>query len=458
MTLNNAHSRLAPFFARPGGRILGLGVLILVLLIPLGMINDQVRQRSQQRDIAVADVAQSWGGPQTLAGPLLRLPYTHRWQEARDEEIVERERRGWLVLTPQTLSVVTNLDSEVRRRGIFEVPVYRADVRMRGHFLLPEAASLPVTQDSIDFGRAELLMGMQGPGSIAADSRVRVAGQPLQLEPSAGQFGGQGVHAVVRNGISAQALRLGVHFELDIEVRGSEQFALAPVARQTTLELVSGWPHPGFRGSNLPAEHEISDRGFSARWSASNLGSGYPPVWLDKAVTREQLDQASFGVALVVPVDPYTMATRVAKYGALLLLLSFAAIWVMELLGGRPMHPVQYLLLGGSLCLFGLLQLALAEHIRFAAAFLAASSAVVLQASWYAYIATQHRSRALFLGGLLAGWFGYLYVILQAEDLAFLLGAMALFVALTGVMWATRKVNWSSGSSWDVADAVVEQP
>lgn len=452
MTATQIPSRLSSLMNRPGPRLAGLGLLTLLLLIPLGMIEQRVLERGERRNEAAAGVAQAWGRSQSLAGPMLRLPYTMRWREGKEE----RSRSGWLVLAPHRLEVDARLDSQVRRRGIFEVPVYRARASLRGDFVLPALDGLGLSRSDLDFSRAELMIGITEPGALTADSRASVADRDLVLEPAAQSLGPQGVHARLPEGVSAEALLGGVPFEMSLGLNGSTAFGLAPVARETILSLSSDWPHPSFTGRGLPTRSRIGSSGFEASWSRSHLGRGYPPVWLDEQVTRELIDASAFGVELCVPVDPYRMAERIAKYGALVLLLSFAAVWVMELLGGRPLHPVQYLLLGGSLCLFGLLQLALAEHLGFALAFCLAAAAVVVQASWYTRIATGSGRRALALGGLLGGWFGYLYVVLQAEDLAFLLGAVALFAALTAIMWSTRKVNWSTAPRWDVADATVE--
>ena len=452
MTATQIPSRLGSLMNRPGPRLAGLGLLILLLLIPLAMIEQRVLERGERRNEAAAGVAQAWGQSQSLAGPMLRLPYTVHWSEGNQV----RSRSGWLVLPPHRLDVDARLDSQVRRRGIFEVPVYRARATLRGDFVLPELDGLGLSASDVDFSRAELMIGIAEPGALTADSRASVADQDVVLEPAAQSLGTQGVHAQLPQGVSAASLLSGVPFQMTLGLNGSTAFSIAPVARETVLSLSSDWPHPSFTGKGLPTQSRIESSGFEASWSRSHLGRGYPPVWLDDQVTRELIDASAFGVELCVPIDPYRMAERIAKYGALLLLLSFAAVWVMELLGGRPLHPVQYLLLGGSLCLFGLLQLALAEHLGFAVAFCLAAAAVVLQASWYTRVATGSTRRAFALGGLLSGWFGYLYVVLQAEDLAFLLGALALFAALTAVMWSTRKVNWSTGPRWDVADATVE--
>jgi inner membrane protein len=445
-------SRLAALMARPGPRMLGLGVLIVLLLIPLGMIESRVAERGQRRD----EAAQSWGHAQQLAGPLLRLPYRVVTQVRENDKTVEQVRSGWLVLPPARLDARAVLDTQVRRRGIFEVPVYRAQLALAGRFDLPDATALPVSVADLDFSRAEVVLGISEPGSLSADSHVEVAGQVLALEPSAPNLGGPGVHARLPSTLQAAQLAGGLGFRIELQLNGSSRFGLAPVARETRLQASSNWPHPGFTGQGLPVQSRITDGGFSAEWSRSHLGRGYPAVWLDGEVTREQIEASTFGLELCVPVDPYRMAERIAKYASLLILLSFAAVWVMELLGGRPLHAVQYLLLGASLCLFGLLQLALAEHLGFDAAFALAACAVIAQAGFYARNATGDARRAGLLALLLGGWFAYLYAVLQAEDLAFLLGAIALFVALSGVMWATRKVNWATGERWDVADATLE--
>lgn len=460
MTPHETPSRLERAMNGPGPRLLLIGLLILLLLIPLAMIEGRVLERESRRAEAAANIAQSWGQAQTLAGPVLRLPYRQRWQERVDGKPVERTRSGWLMLPPQRLAATAQIDTEVRRRGIFEVPVYGARFKLNGHFELPHAASLPVALDALDFSRAEIMLGLNEPRTLSAASRIEVGGQVLVLESTPLTLGGAGVHAVLRNGVDVDRLRQGITFGIELNFKGSSAIHLAPVARETTLALHSNWPHPSFGGGGLPSGSRISDQGFDAQWSVSHLGRSYPPVWIDDQVSREQIDQAAFGVELWVPVDPYRMAERIAKYGALLLLLSFAAIWVMELLGGKPLHPVQYLLLGGSLCLFGLLQLALAEHLGFDAAYVLAAAAVVLQASGFARSATGSARRAAAVGALLSSWFGYLYVVLQAEDLAFLLGALALFVALTAMMWATRSVDWSTGQRGggrrDVAGTTVE--
>ena len=92
-----------------------------------------------------------------------------------------------------------------------------------------------------------------------------------------------------------------------------------------------------------------------------------------------------FGVQLVNPVDQYHMASRSVKYAFLFIMLTFATLWLIEVLAGVRVHPIQYLMLGGALCLFYLLELALSEHVGFPVAYSLASIAVIGMVGGYSF-------------------------------------------------------------------------
>lgn len=437
----------------PGLRLAGLGILILVLLIPLSFIDSRVQERSARRAQAVQEVAYSWGGGnQVVAGPFLRVPYT---QHVVLDDGKERDEIRYVVIAPETLNVDAQLDSEKRHRGIFEVPVFKSDLVLSGRFRLDPEDPLPVASPQLHWSHAELVLAITEPRSLSAESRLLWNGHAIGLKPSAPGLDGHGIHArIVPEFMGDGPEGLG-EFRLDLDLHGSQSLRFAPVARSTHVHLVSDWPHPSFQGDWLPLRSAIDAHGFDASWAVSHLGRDYPTSWTEGAVPVGSILGATLGVDFNVPIDTYRMAERIAKYGVLLLLLGFATVWVMELLGGQPLHAVQVLLLGASLCLFGLLQLALAEHLGFALAYGIAAAAVVLQASWFLHTATRSWRRASTLALILSGWFSWLYVAINAEDYAFLLGALAMFGALTGVMWATRRVDWSGERKWDVATATV---
>src|SRR6185312_15964518 len=98
--------------------------------------------------------------------------------------------------------------------------------------------------------------------------------------------------------------------------------------------------------------------------------------------------------------------------------------------------------LGSAQVLFYLLLLSLSEHIGFALAYLIAAAATVALTSLYAVSALASRARAGVLCIVLGAIYALLYVILNAEDYALLIGSALLFAALAATMYVTRKINW----------------
>ena len=62
--------------------------------------------------------------------------------------------------------------------------------------------------------------------------------------------------------------------------------------------------------------------------------------------------------------------------------------------------------------------------------------------------------RAGFIGGLLAGLYAVLYILLSLEAYSLLIGALMLFVALAAVMYVTRNLNWGGAAARSEAGAL----
>jgi inner membrane protein len=138
------------------------------------------------------------------------------------------------------------------------------------------------------------------------------------------------------------------------------------------------------------------------------------------------------------------MSERSVKYAGLFILLTFACLWLIEVLGKLRIHPVQYLLVGAAMCIFYLLELSLSEHIGFGIAYVIASIAVVAMVTTYSKVILKDFSQAAIVGIVVTSLYGYLYVLLKNEDYALLIGSVGLFVILGLIMFLTRRVNWYS--------------
>ena len=424
-------------------RLAVLGILTLVLLIPVSMIGSLVTERQQRRDQAVAEVSSKWGDAQSITGPALVLPYTHRFFTTNDEgkQIAHTESMTAVVL-PEQLNVGGTMRTETRQRGIFAVPVFKLALDVRGEFARPPLADLGIAPTDVDWARAYVAVGVSDTRAIQDEAQLTWNGSRVAFLPGAGAFreAGPGIHAPVA--IDATTQRVAFSFPLVLD--GTTRADIVPFARTTTLELKGDYPHPSFQGKWLPTDRTVTDAGFTARWSVPYLGRAYPQAWSSTAdsTLANAIDGSRFGVELVNPVDHYHMADRSVKYAFLFILLTFATVWLIEVLAGVRVHPIQYLMVGAALCLFFLLELALSEHLGFPLAYGLASIAVVAMVGAYTRAVLHATKRAAIVAAGVAALYAYLYLLLMNEDYALLIGSIGLFAILGGIMYATRKVDW----------------
>jgi inner membrane protein len=254
------------------------------------------------------------------------------------------------------------------------------------------------------------------------------------------------VHGM-KEGTAAQSYS----FAFNLRLAGSKTLSFLPLGKDTEVSLHSTWNNPSFIGSYLPANREVSDQGFSAGWKVLHLGRNYPQQWLDTEVKPDTIKESAFGVSLLFPVETYQMTTRSAKYAILFILLTFVTFFFFEIFNKIRIHAVSYLLVGFAMCLFYLLLLSLSEHLDFSFSYLAAAVATVLLVTAYSLAVLKAGGRALLMGGVLAGLYGYLYILLQLQDYALLMGAVGLFFILALIIFITRKVNWYGLTSTSAA-------
>jgi len=428
-------------------RLISIAIIAVLLMVPILMISELISERRGRRDEAVADVSAKWGSRQAIVGPALVVPYTYRWVDTpvNGQPIVRTEARHAIFL-PQHLRARGALASDMRSRGIFSIPVYKLDLTLDGEFAQIRFADVGVEPAAVDWDRAHLAVGIADVRAIQKQAEVTWNGRRVAFVPSTGGFTDYpiGIKAMV----GADAASSGFTFSFPLSLNGSLGLYLVPFARETEVELRSNSPNPSFQGNWLPADRTVSDSGFTARWTVSSLGRNYPQAWTSVVKMREAIDASRFGLELVDPVDNYRMAERSVKYAPLFILLTLGLVWLIEVLAGVRAHPIQYLLLGAALCVFYLLELSLSEHLGFLAAYALASVAVIAMVGSYSRVVLQRSGRASIVAGGAAALYLYLYVLLQNEDYALLVGSIGLFVMLGAVMFVTSRVNWYAIGRW----------
>ena len=420
--------------------------LSIALFLPVLMIQNLVAERQARRDQAVAGIAEGWGQRQTVAGPWLVLPYERTWTEVRRELVdgrareirTERHESGVRSFPASDVQWAVDADVSEKSRGIYKARLYGARFSASGAVSLPVRSKLEDGTSRYRWGTPRLVVGVSDPGGIRAARDLSLAGKAASF--SAGTLEGSqpgGLHAPIEGANPAQPER--VAFAFTLELAGLESLAIAPLGADTSIVVRADWPHPSFQGRFLPARHDITRAGFSARWQISRFAAQGAPSSCGFPCDRVA-EQAV--VWLVEPAGLYQRLERASKYGFLFIGLTFAAFLLVETLRRLAIHPLQYLLVGLALAMFFLLVTALSEHIRFAAAYAIATAACVALITVYLMRVLASTRLALGFGGALCALYAVLYALLRAEDYSLLGGSLVLFALLSTVMLATRRVDW----------------
>lgn len=423
-------------------RLGATGLLMLLLSIPINWISSLITERQMRRSDAVAEVSTKWGGVQTIVGPVLVVPYTHQWVErGADGRPVTKSELRHITILPRQLQAHARVDSEERYRGIFSVPVYRVAVTLSGEFENPDLTELRIDPTTVEWKRSALALGIADARAIQNGANLTWNGGQLPLQPGPALFDvASGIHAAVEDPFAD----MHASFALHVALNGSAGLYFSASGQETSVTVESNWPSPSFQGAWLPSDRVASATGFRATWRIPFLGRNQEPMWstAESGAMVSKLEKTAFGLDFVTPVDAHRMADRSVKYARLFVLLTFGAIWLIEVLERVRVHPIQYLLIGCALCTFYMLELALAEQFGFALAYAVASVAVGVLISAYAAVVLRGWRRALLVSMTVAALYGYLYVVLMNEDYALLLGSVAVFLGIGVTMLLTRHVDW----------------
>jgi inner membrane protein len=421
-----------------------MGVLTLALLVPLTMVLVTVTERAERRDEAVRDVSTIWGAPQTFGGPVLSVPYVQSWIDGNGKPQRAWHRVHWMGTRLQIEATVT---PERRRRGIFEVIVYRAQLKVSGRFVRPALDSLKVAPEQIQWDQATMSLGLSDPRGIATRGSLTWNGRSLTLTPEVADIGlfRSGIQATVPD-LAEQPVGSVIPFELTLDLNGTRELTFLPAAEETSIQVTSTWPHPSFTGAPLPHSHTTTASGFTAEWIATDLGRAYRQQWTSQGMDRDQLaargDASAFGVILLQPVDIYQQAQRAVKYAILFIVLTFLVFFLWEVFQTTLLHPMQYAFVGFALCLFYLLLVSISEHTGFDLAYVVSSAAATLLIGGYSRAVLQGTRQALSVVGSLVALYGFLYLLLRLEDYALVAGSIGMFVVLAFVMFITRRMDW----------------
>ncbi|MDP4268908.1 MAG: cell envelope integrity protein CreD [Bacteroidota bacterium] len=410
--------------------------MILIFMIPIALIQNLIKERVQTQHDAISEVSSKWGNEQTIAGPILSIPY---YEVITDKSKVTRKIVRFAHYLPDSLYVNGTLSPEMRYRGIYQVVVYNSRLGVSGIFNSINLEQLKTPMENILLNDAFLALGISDLRGIEEQITLK---WNKQIQ---GFNSGVGTNDVLESGISthvrlsADSLRKGSRFNLNIELKGSQSLKFVPVGKITQVKISSKWKTPSFDGAFLPDSRQVNAKGFSAYWKVLHLNRNYPQSWTNDSY---KINDSAFGVSLLIPIDHYQKAERAVKYSFVLITLTFLLLFFIELLNGVNVHPFQYLLIGLALCIFYTLLLSISEHLSFNVSYWISGVATIGLITLYSRSISGMKQIYLLIMGVLIILYGFIFTVLQLEDYALLMGSIGLFVILAIVMYYSKKINW----------------
>lgn len=446
-----------------GIKALVVGVLTLLLLIPLGMVRGLISERQSSKYQAVQDITSKWGREQTITGPCLVIPYTEFVTEDRKKVEVKRN----LLLLPETLDVNGNVSVEKRKRGIYDASVYGSDIVLSGEFNLGELSKLNVDADKFRWREAQVILGLSDLKGIKETVVLQSNGQNINFEPGLAvdnlavgeggiadiviEYGSRGSdYSLFNVGLNAKfnsiqetSAQGNIPFKIKLSLNGSQGLYVVPIGKTTSVNLKSDWDTPKFDGEFLPTTHNVTNDGFTSDWKVLDLNRSFGQVIrADNSNAINQMVSSRFGVEFIQAVDQYQQNMRSVKYAILIILLTFVVVFFIELIKKKSVNPFQYLLVGLALVLFYTLLLSMSEVWGFNAAYFVAALMTTVLITLHMTAILKTRQQGLLIGGLLAFLYIFIFVLIQMESYALLVGSLGLFAILAVIMYFSKKIKF----------------
>ncbi len=437
--------------ARIKSRSMGVKLIVvcglaLLMTIPALFVGALVEDRTKRATDVIKEISGHVGGQQIFLGPTLAIPYN-----ISPRSPVDFAKHGMYLLFPARASAVVKTLTEERRRSLFTVPVFQADLKLDATFDLTGVPAAAPQGAELDWSRAEMVVGVSDARGALADAMLTTDGRTSTLVPaeiaqeiSIGGDPNQQIKLKLFGAKLEGIAKTNPQFNVTSALRfsGAQRIALLAYGKTTHLTVQGDWPSPGFDGGFLPITRTLSSKGFSAEWSVPFIARGVRAEGPGDSITG--LDATALGVSFIEVADPYQSVNRSLKYVPLFLGLVFLSYFIFEVTTGKRVHPAQYVLVGIGQIIFYLLLLSIAERIGFDFGFLLAGTATVsllaTNAGWV-FSSRSQGTRALAIFSLL---YALIYLLLRLEDNALLVGAIASFLAVATAMYFTRGIDWYS--------------
>ncbi|WP_257670316.1 cell envelope integrity protein CreD [Parapedobacter tibetensis] len=449
-------------------KLLFIGTLILLLLIPSLWISSLIEERQHRQQSVVREIGQKWSGQQVIGGPVMVVPYKTMIKTMVGEVEKFEERIQYLYVLPDELEVAAQTKTELLYRGIFKAVVYQAKLQVKGHFGPLDLARAKVAAEDVQWDEVRLAVGVGDLKGLKNNPNLDVGGQVYEPETDFSTKGAFSQNLMVAPDLG-EGLLDGVPFRFELDLKGSESLHFIPLAKNTIVSIQGDWATPSFGGSFLPETRKVDDTGFTASWQVPHFSRKLPQQWTSDGTTIQGVwndfndieyyttevmpgnsrsayadvqEAEAFGVHFLQPVDHYQKAERTAKYAILIILLTFVSLFFTEIITKKRIHIIQYLLIGAAMIVYYCLLLSFAEHVGFNMAYFIASSATIILVSVFIAKLLGRLKMALLFAAIMSFFYLFIFTIIQLQDMALLFGSIGLFITIALLMYFSGRINW----------------
>ncbi|HAT64683.1 MAG TPA: cell envelope integrity protein CreD [Flavobacteriaceae bacterium] len=431
-------------------RMIVVGFLLFVLLIPLEFVKTLISERAYRQQEVIQEINGKWGNEVLLSGPILKIPYkTYREEkvyipETKVFEIKTEEIINHAYLFPDDLNIVSKVTTkeEPLKRSIYESVVFTSEIAVDGSFPSIDFSSKGIPQKDIIWDKISVLIKTSNLKGIRNTIEVNLAGETLAMTPKYSQAYLNTIETQSVSNFPKESTEM-IPFSFTMKVNGSESLKFIPIGKETDVSMTSNWHSPSFDGNYLPDDgsREITKDGFKSTWKVLQINRQFQQEFFNEL---PDLTEFAFGAKLIIPVDEYQKSERTAKYGFMVIGLTLLVFLLIQLVSKIYIHPFQYIMIGLALVMFYTLLISISEHSSFFKAYAIASASVLGLITLYSRAILKGFKFPILVGGSLASLYGFIYVIIQLENYALLVGSVGLFVILAVIMFASRKIDWGN--------------
>ena len=253
--------------------------LILILQIPVLLIDELINERKNRKTEVMNEVAGMWAGQQIIFGPVLNVPV----KVYENTEIQDPVSGKTTISKTSKVTLISqfpkNLDAEIRcqtgskHRGIYDIPVYKADIHLKATYNLSDFRLTEEGSESVN-GKGTVTLGFTDMSGIDSSSFVV---NNTEARYRAGVSGDtfQDASNGIQSEIDIDTAKDIYSVEIFLRLKGLDKIEIIPTASQNNVIIQGSWKNPAYVGLSP----DVDDRGIRANDLDNIETGGFKAVW-----------------------------------------------------------------------------------------------------------------------------------------------------------------------------------